>query len=137
MRGTTNIPCVYTLIRQDGKYSLPAGHVEGSESFREAAAREAKEEINVDVTADDLKHVFTMHRHCGDHIRVDVFFEAIKWSGMPKNNEPEFHSRLEWFSDSELPLEGIMNYQAYALQRFAREERYGEFGWPEQKKIAK
>jgi ADP-ribose pyrophosphatase YjhB (NUDIX family) len=56
MRGTTNVPSCYVLVRDgdkilfvlrehtgfmDGKYSLPAGHVEEGERFTQAAARAA------------------------------------------------------------------------------------------------
>ena len=41
----------------DGKYSLPAGHVDEGESFGKCIAREAKEEIGVDVDIKDLKFV--------------------------------------------------------------------------------
>jgi 8-oxo-dGTP diphosphatase len=63
VRGTANIPSCYTLIREgdkalfvlrentgymDGKYSLPAGHVEAGESFIQAAIRETFEEVGLE-----------------------------------------------------------------------------------------
>ncbi|MET1033467.1 MAG: NUDIX domain-containing protein [Candidatus Saccharimonadales bacterium] len=146
MSGTTNIPCVYTIIRKgdkfaflmrehtgflDGKYTVPAGHVEGSENFRQAAIRETFEEIGVTVRPEDLKQVFTTHRNCGDHVRVDVYFEAIAWKGEPINMEPERHAKLEWFPKDNLPYDDIMNFQAFALRAIDRGEQYGEFGWTE------
>lgn len=144
MRGTTHVPSVYTLIRRDGKfafvlrtntgyldgtYSLPAGHVEDDERMRIAAAREALEEIDVHVGPDDLRHVHTMQRNSGDHIRIDVFFEADQWTGEPKNNEPDMHGELAWFAEDDLPFDRIMDHQAEALRHIVRGERFSEIGW--------
>lgn len=145
MRGTTNVPCVYTIIRNDsgqvafvlrentgymdGLHSLPAGHLEGLENFREAAVREAREEANVTVDPARLQHVHTMHRNHGDHVRVDVFFEAQDWSGEPRNSEPERHAALVWFSLDDLPFNKIMPFQAQALRHIIKKETYSETGW--------
>lgn len=92
MRGTTNIPSVYVLLRKNGKvaflkrantgykdgtFALPSGHVEAGESFRQAAVRETWEEVGVRVSPNELRQIYTMQRNEGvDNIRVDVFFEA-------------------------------------------------------------
>lgn len=143
MKGTTNVPSVYVLLKRkgklafvlrehtgykDGTYSLPAGHVEEGESFAIAAAREALEEVNVQIEVKDLRHVYTMQRHQGDHVRVDIFFEAIAWAGEIRNNEPDLHARLDWFDESNLP-DTVMDYQLDALRAIARGETYIELGW--------
>jgi 8-oxo-dGTP diphosphatase len=145
MRGTTNIPSVYILLKRDGKlafvlrsntdfkngeYCLPAGHAEGLESFKHAAVREAKEEAGVTISPDNLRHLHTMHRYCGDHVRVDVFFEAESWDGEPFNAEPESHSELAWFDEANLPFEKIVDWQAAALKSIQNDETYSEFKWP-------
>lgn len=145
MRGTTNVPSVYVLLRRagkivfvlrsntgymDGKYCLPAGHVEGLESFSQAAVREAMEEVGIGLSPKQLRHIHTMHRNNGDHVRVDVFFEADGWAGDPVNNEPEVHGELVWFDESNLPFDKIVDWQAAAMERIARGERYSEIGWP-------
>jgi len=144
MKGTTQVPSVYVLLRRggklafvlrthtgfmDGAYSLPAGHVEDGETFREAAIREAFEETGVKVNIDDLKYLHTMQRNRGDHVRVDVFFEAAKWEGEPTNAEPELHGELTWFLADGLPYEDIMDYQGEALRQIAAGKQYSEFGW--------
>jgi 8-oxo-dGTP diphosphatase len=145
MKGTTNIPCVYVLVRQkgklllvlrthtgykDGTYCLPSGHVEAGESFRVAAARETIEETNVQVAVADLRHVHTLHRYDSPtSVRVDLFLEADTWQGEPRNMEPERHGAVEWFPMSDLPFDTIMDFQAEALRAIARGETYSEFGW--------
>jgi 8-oxo-dGTP pyrophosphatase MutT (NUDIX family) len=145
MRGTTNVPSVYIILRRDektafllrtntdfmnGKYCLPSGHAEGLESFKQAAVREAEEEAGVIVTPAQLHHIHTMHRYCGDHIRVDVFFEAADWQGEPVNNEPESHGELAWFEAANLPFDKIVDWQGAALKSIQRGETYSEFDWP-------
>ncbi len=144
MRGTTQVPSVYVILRHEGKiafvmrqntgfmdgfYSLPAGHVEDMETYKQAAVRETKEEAGVDIDEADLRYVHTVQRHGGDHVRIDVYFEAEKWKGEPYNAEPERHSKLEWLDAGNLPNDEIQDYQARALQNIAKGEYYSQFGW--------
>ena len=52
--------------------------------------REAKEEANISLTADDLEFAHPQHRSSDwdDSERVDVYF-AKKWEGNLNNNEPQ------------------------------------------------
>lgn len=144
MRGTTCVPSVYTILRRDnkiafvlrqntdymnGKYSLPAGHAEGDEAYTVAAMREASEEAGVRVDPAQVRHIHTMQRHRGDHIRVDFFFEADSWEGEPYNAEPESHGELAWFADDDLPFDKLMDFQAAALRSIEKGETYSEFGF--------
>ena len=145
MRGTTNIPTVCVIVRKDskilfvlrehtgwmdGKYSLPAGHVEHGESFKVSAAREALEETGLTVAPEHLTHVFTMQTNQGpDNIRVQAFFEAEQWTGEPKNMEPAVHSKIAWFEAANLPYDQIMDFQAAALKAMRTGATYGETGW--------
>ncbi|HSX16817.1 MAG TPA: NUDIX domain-containing protein [Patescibacteria group bacterium] len=148
MRGTTNVPEVSVIIRKgddilfvlrektgyaDGFYALPGGHVEHGEAFSAAAVREALEEVNVKIHAADLKPVLSMHRlgRDADDVRAGIFFEALKWSGTPKNMEPERHRALAWFKSSDLPFDKIMAFQVAGLQAIQRGDMYHELGWHE------
>ncbi len=90
----------------DGQYQMPSGHVEKDEYPIEAAAREAKEEIGVDIAIEDLKFVHASYRinkvdDAGDY--VDFFFKATKWSGEVINAEPEKCDELVWVSMDAVP----------------------------------
>ncbi len=76
-----------------GIWAVPAGHVEHGESVAEAAVREVREEVGVEIDPADLVPVTAMHRTGGngDPIdeRVDFFFTATRWTGEPRLMEPE------------------------------------------------
>src|SRR4051812_39398852 len=82
----------------NGRYGLPAGKVEDGESISQAAIREAKEEVGVDIDPADLKHLLTVYRTTSVKSEptpwLDVLFEATKWRGELYNAEPHRHSEL-------------------------------------------
>lgn len=115
------IPAVYLLLQhdnkillarrantgyQDGKYSLPAGHLDGDELATTGIIREAKEEIGIDLLPEDVSLVHTCHRLTrsqANQERIDLFFSARKWQGEICNAEPEKCSDVSWFPIDELP----------------------------------
>lgn len=81
-----------------------AGHVEQGESAVQAARREVSEEIGIGEL--DLSFVTTMHRTQHDlpiDERVDFFFTARTWQGVPHIVEPAKCAALEWFPLDALP----------------------------------
>ena len=84
-----------------------AGHVEPGETARQAAVREAREELGVDVGAGDLELVTVMQRTDGAGLpreqRVDWFWTCKEWMGEPRICEPEKTSDLRWFPLADLP----------------------------------
>ncbi|MFA5013846.1 MAG: NUDIX domain-containing protein, partial [Candidatus Paceibacterota bacterium] len=72
---------------EDGNYSMVAGHADGEETMRETVAREAKEEAGIDIKPEGLEHLLTMHRWCGDHERIGLYFTVEQWNGEIKNME--------------------------------------------------
>ena len=90
----------------DGQYQMPSGHVEADEFPIVAAAREAKEEVGVDIDITDLEFVHASYRinhmdAVGDY--VDFFFKATKWAGEPFNAEPEKCDDVIWVPMTDLP----------------------------------
>jgi ADP-ribose pyrophosphatase YjhB (NUDIX family) len=141
----TVVPAVYLVLRRDGKvllarrfntgyqdgnYSLPAGHLDGGETARQALARETKEEINVAVGVDDLRLLHVMHRKAeeGNHERVDFFFEATAWQGEPQIMEANKCDDLQWFDMASLP-ENTVEVVEQALRMAADGEPYSEAGF--------
>ena len=114
---------------EDGKYSLPAGHVDEGETFTGAMIREAEEEIGIVMNPDDLKVVHSMHRNAGKgNERMGVFIRCEKWGGDIVNKEPAKCDDLSWFPLTELP-ENIIPYVRQAIEDSMNGISYREFGW--------
>lgn len=141
------IPEVYLVLIQDGKillsrrfqtgyedgnYGMIAGHVDGGETMREAIAREAFEEGGISVKPQELVHVLTMHRWCGDHERIGFFFSASDWKGEIQNMEPNKCDDLRWFDLHQLPQNTIPYIQT-AIDCCTKGATYAEFAWKERK----
>lgn len=95
----------YNTGYQDGNYNLPAGHVDQGELPSEAAVREAKEEIGVDIDPGDLQLVHMSYRpkHDDTGDRVDFFFKVTRWSGEVANGEPDKCDDLLWARPEAFP----------------------------------
>jgi 8-oxo-dGTP pyrophosphatase MutT (NUDIX family) len=59
------------------------------ESVRQAAVREAKEEIGVEIDESDIKVLSFLHRFSGKREYLDIFCQAAKWKGTISNMEKE------------------------------------------------
>lgn len=112
---------------RDGEYSVPAGHLDGGETVIAAAAREAREEIGLQLEAGSIVFSSVMHRCEGDE-RVDFFVRVKNWVGEPFNAEPEKCDDLRWFPLSRLP-EDLVPYVRKAIQNHVEGVRFDEFGW--------
>ncbi|MDP2671081.1 MAG: NUDIX domain-containing protein [bacterium] len=137
------IPAVYLLFIQDnkvllqrryktgyedGNYTLIGGHVDQGERATQAAVREAKEEIGVDIKEKDLDFYHLMHRLSGDEERFDIFFFAKSWSGEAKNLEPDKCDDLSWFPLDELPNNLIPAVKT-GIQAYFDKLLYSEVNW--------
>jgi len=112
---------------EDGKYSVPAGHIEENESLTVGTYREIKEEVGVTLLPEDIRLVHIMHRK-EDDIRMDFFFTVDTWSTEPKNMEPDKCDDLAWFPLDQLP-QNTIPYIRSAIEHFRNNELYSEFGW--------
>ena len=113
----TVVPAAYVLLRRGDEVLLQlrrgtgyydeywafgaAGHVEAGESLTAGAAREALEELGVEVAPGALELLTLMHRTDGSgrpiEQRFDVFFEVGEWAGEPRLLETQKAAALEWF----------------------------------------
>jgi len=134
------IPSVYLILIKDdkillsrrsgtdyfnGSYSLPAGHLDGNETLKQAMIRETKEEIGILLDSGDLELVHAMNRRIPNNERVDFFFTAKSWQGEPKIMEPEKCSNLSWFELNNLP-DNIIPYIKEAIGFFINNISYSE-----------
>lgn len=112
---------------EDGKYSVPAGHLDGNETIRKAMIREAKEEIDIDIKPEDLEIVHVMHRKSNDE-RIDFFLKSKKWEGKIKNKESDKCDDLRWFELKKLP-QNLIPYVRTAIIYVKNKTFFSEFGW--------
>jgi 8-oxo-dGTP diphosphatase len=126
-----------TVALAAGKWSTPCGNLDAGESLRQAAAREACEELGVIIDPADLKFATATHfvNDEGHGPALAVFFTTTSWSGTPQVMEPDKCDALGWYPLDELP-EPIVPYVANALADVRAALRNGgvgcgfsEFGW--------
>ena len=113
----------------DGQYSVPAGHLDGGETVMDAAAREAEEEVGVNIEPSDMTFSTVMHRMEGDQEdeRVDFFVHVHQWQGEPFNAEPEKCDDLRWVDFRDLPV-NLVPYVRQALENHMAGIPFDEFG---------
>jgi 8-oxo-dGTP pyrophosphatase MutT (NUDIX family) len=112
---------------EDGKYSLPAGHIEEGETLTAGTCREIGEEIGIILKPSDLKLVHVMHRKHID-IRMDFFFVTDKKKLKPVNLELHKSDDIAWFLINKLPNNTI-SYIRAAIENYRKNIFYSEFGW--------
>jgi 8-oxo-dGTP diphosphatase len=135
-RGGHNGDEVLLQLRQNTGYmdghwaAAAAGHVERGETAYDAARREAREEIGVELG--DLTFETSMQRTQYDEPideRIDFFFTCRSWVGEPRIVEPAKAAALEWFALGELP-DPVVPHELFVLERLGTGlEGYTTFGF--------
>ncbi len=136
------IPAVYVILIEnsrvllmrrfqtgysDGKYSLPAGHLDGGESLIQAAVREVAEEVGVVIDPLDLELVHVMSRpKANDAERVDFFFKTEKWIGIPRIVEPNKCDDLRWTMFDELSKIEMVPSVVQMFEKFKQKVLYSD-----------
>ena len=103
---------------EDGKYSLPSGHIEAGEFPDAAAIREAQEEVGVKIQ--DLRFKQVLY---SDDNYVCFFFETTKWDGEIRNCEEDKCDDLQWFRLEILP-ENLTPEVKIALKNYRNRQLY-------------
>jgi len=110
---------------QDGKWDIAAsGHVDEGETAKSAVIRECKEELGIDVKAEDLTFALLSHR-LSERTYYDIYFAVNKYVGMPGIMEVEKCSELKWFDIDDLPIDMIECRRA-AVQAYKNNDYYNE-----------
>ncbi len=112
----------------DGSFSIPAGGLDAGETIRAAAAREAYEEVGVNIAPENLHYVHTLHSKTEGRTWLGHFFQATIWEGTPSLRELDKHSDLQWMPVTALPSETIP-YVRQAILCTTAQQQYSEYGW--------
>ena len=117
-------------ISSDGLYGLVAGHLDGGETVTSAIIREAKEEVNIKITPNDIDIATVCHSYNPKNNKEFIQFYAIckRWQGEIKNNEPEKCGELKFFSLNALP-KNMAPYVRDGIIKTMNGIRYYEYGW--------
>lgn len=113
---------------QDGKWSVPAGRLESGESITDAAIREAKEEVGVNIKKQDLSIPLFMHHQDERGERLYAFFLVTAWTGEPDNLEPDKCGGIGFYPLEKAP-EPIVDHVKTALDGLLAEAHYLEYGF--------
>lgn len=115
----------------DGYFCHIGGHVDGNETLRQAAVREAYEEVGITIQPDDLQLVHVSHRP-SEHGEIILFiFAALRWQGEPYNKESHKHDLLGWYHPDQLPGPFLPWVKpVYGTD----DQKYSEFGWTEEER---
>jgi 8-oxo-dGTP diphosphatase len=112
----------------DGHYGLPGGKVEKDERITQAAIREAKEEVGIDIKPENMRAALTRYRRSEDSDWIDIVFEIDEWQGELVNNEPHIHSELAWLDPENLP-ENMVNAKSTVFDVIKTGKIFDELGW--------
>lgn len=115
----TLVAVVMFMLEQDGKillqlrkntgfaddmWGLPGGHVEANEHVLQTVAREAKEELGIEVREEDMALIGLHHTRRDDGLDgLSLRFKITAWRGDPQNFEPSHSAGIQWFSPTDLP----------------------------------
>lgn len=114
---------------EDGKYSLPGGHVEPNEEIRKALVREAQEEIGIHIDVQDVEFYKVINRKVNtEQEYVDFIFKANHWTGNVTNEEKDKCEEIIWVNKEEIP-ENTLNFIPQILKN--NESNYLPFNWEE------
>ncbi|MFJ6250001.1 MULTISPECIES: NUDIX domain-containing protein [unclassified Streptomyces] len=107
-----------------------AGHCE-AESATACLAREAYEEAGLVVDPADLGLVHVVHllHRPGVPPRVQLFFRADRWKGVPELREPDKCAAWRWWDPEDLP-DALVPYARAAIEGVGTGRLYTETGWP-------
>ena len=111
-----------------GNYVGIGGKVESNETIEEAATRELKEEINVDVPISDLNKVailkFYFPHIIDESWNQEVYaFLVTRWDGKPTETD---EVKPVWFQKDKLPLSKMWDDAQYWIPRILKGEEVSD-----------
>lgn len=125
---------VLLFFRNDGFFNydggwwvLPAGHIEQGETARDAAIREAKEELDIDIAPENIKLVHVISNLASRTEGFDFFFEVSDFNGTIRNCEGDKCADMQYFTlDEVAKLKNVVSTTRFSLAGLGRGEIYSE-----------
>lgn len=111
-----------------GTYSLVGGCMEDGETVKQAAVREIKEEVNLEVKEEDLQIISVFHRitPAPDNWQsIEFVMVTDKFKGNGELMENDVCGDLKWFELNKLPA-NISKYAKRAIDNYINNEQFSE-----------
>lgn len=120
-----------------GFLALPAGHIDEGENAYEAAIREAREELGIEISVQDIIDTFVVNRKNKSlSPYYDVYFEISNYNGTIQIKEPEKCSELVWCNPNQLP-EDMIDFEKEAMENNKNGIKFSVIYADNEKKIIK
>lgn len=99
-----------------GFLALPAGHIDEGENAYEAVIREAREELKIEISINNIIDTFVVNRRNKSLLPYyDIYFEIDNYIGKIKINEPSKCLELVWSDINNLP-EDMIDFEIEAIK---------------------
>lgn len=107
-----------------------AGKVEEGETLAQTVVREAREELGICVSADELNFLCLVHKRDEQFnlTYYNAYFGCTEFVGEPKICESEKCSDLRWFDSDNLP-DDLIEDRRQAYKTNLNGVHYLEYGW--------
>lgn len=136
------LSAIYMLFIKDGKVlvqrrqgtklwngylALPAGHIDSGENVYETLVKEAKEELSIDITINDIEDTFVVNRK--NKVLppyFDVYFVIKNYEGIIRIAEPEKCKELIYVDMNNLPSD-MIDYEVKAIKNYLNGIKFSVF----------
>lgn len=114
-----------------GLYSLVGGCMEDGETVKQAAVREIKEEVGLEVHEDDIEVISVLHRITpkpDSWQSIEFVLLVNNFFGNPNLLENNVCGDLKWFPLENLP-QNISHYAKQAIDNYINKEMFSEINF--------
>ncbi|MBO7526823.1 MAG: NUDIX domain-containing protein [Clostridia bacterium] len=124
----------------DGKWNLVGGHIEDEETLEQCIAREAKEELGIEIKPEDTKIVHCI-QYKSNRLTMQFYLTCSAWNGTPsiqpevENNQVVYKAdKLEWFDIDNLP-EDLIPTARQAIKASLSGNSFSSLGFSDEKTL--